>query len=80
MSTAYVKMDELISFDQRLLLLLNGSESAFWDNSFLMITCTGTWIPLLLLLLYILLKNRPWREALFAIIGIALVVLIADRF
>lgn len=73
-------MDELITFDQRLLLLLNGSESTFIDNCFLMITCTGTWIPLLLLLLYIMLKNRPWREALFAIIGIALVVLIADRF
>ena len=35
---------------------------------------------MLLVLLYILLKNRPWREVLFAVISIALVVLIADRF
>lgn len=73
-------MDQLITLDQRLLLLLNGSDSAFWDSIFLIITRTSTWIPMLLVLLYILLKNRPWREALFAVIGIALVVLIADRF
>jgi len=73
-------MDQLISFDQRLLLLLNGSDSTFLDNCFLMVTRTGTWIPMMLVLLYILLKNRPWREVLFAVIGIALVVLIADRF
>lgn len=73
-------MDELITFDQRLLLLLNGSDSTFLDNCFLMITRTSTWIPMMLVLLYILLKNRPWREALFAVISLALVVLIADRF
>ena len=73
-------MDQLIEFDQRLLLLLNGSDSIFLDNCFLMITRTSTWIPMMLVLLYILLKNRPWREALFAVIGLALVVLIADRF
>ena len=73
-------MDELIRFDQQLLLTLNGSESEFLDHFFTFVTRTGTWIPMLLVLLYVLLKNRPWREVLFFVIGMALVVLVADRF
>ena len=73
-------MEEVISFDQRLLLALNGSESTYLDNIFLMVTKTGTWIPLLLVLLFILLKNRPWREVLLFVVCMALVILIADRF
>ena len=73
-------MDELIRFDQQLLLTLNGSESTYLDNIFLMVTKTGTWIPLLLVLLFILLKNRPWREVLLFVVSLALVILIADRF
>ena len=73
-------MDEVISFDQQLLLTLNGSESTYLDNIFLMVTKTGTWIPLLLVLLYILFKNRPWREVLLVVMCLAVVILIADRF
>lgn len=73
-------MEEVISFDQQLLLTLNGSESTYLDNIFLMVTRTGTWIPLLLVLLYVLFKNRPWREVLLFIACLAVVILIADRF
>lgn len=73
-------MEEVISFDQRLLLALNGSESTYVDNIFMMVTKTGTWIPLLLVLLYILLKNRPWREVLLVVAAMALLILITDRF
>lgn len=60
--------------------MLNGSESTYLDNIFLMVTKTGTWIPLLLVLLYILFKNRPWREVLLVVMCLAVVILIADRF
>ena len=73
-------MEEVISFDQRLLLALNGSESTYVDNIFMMVTKTGTWVPLLLVLLYILLKNRPWREVLLVVAAMALLILITDRF
>ena len=73
-------MEEVISFDQRLLLALNGSERTYVDNIFLMVTKTGTWVPLLLVLLYILLKNRPWREVLLVVAAMALLILITDRF
>ncbi len=73
-------MDELIHIDQQLLLTLNGSDSVFLDHFFTMVTKTGPWIPMLLVLLYILLKNRPWREVLFFVVALALVILVADRF
>ncbi|MBR1755562.1 MAG: phosphatase PAP2 family protein [Bacteroidaceae bacterium] len=72
-------MDEVINFDQQLLLALNGSESTYLDNIFTMVTRTGTWIPLVLVLLYILLKNRPWREVVLFVLCLALVILVADR-
>ena len=73
-------MEEVISLDQRLLLALNGSESTYVDNIFMMVTKTGTWVPLLLVLLYILLKNRPWREVLLVVAAMALLILVTDRF
>lgn len=73
-------MEELIHIDQQLFLALNGSDSVWLDQCFLSITRTGTWIPLILVLLYILLKNRPWREVLLLVVCLALVIFLADRF
>ncbi len=73
-------MEELIHTDQQLFLALNGSDSVWLDHCFLTITRTGTWIPLILVLLYILLKNRPWREVLLVVASLALVIFLADRF
>ena len=73
-------MEEVITFDQRLLLALNGSESEYVDNIFLLVTKTSTWIPLLLVLLFILFKNRPWREVLLVVVCMAVLILITDRF
>ena len=46
----------------------------------LSITSTTTWIPLILVLLYVLFKNRHWREVLLFIACLALIILITDRF
>ena len=73
-------LEELIHTDQQLLLALNGSDCIWLDNVMTTITKTGTWVPLILVLLYILLKNRPWREVLCFVLCLALVIFIADRF
>ena len=70
----------LLYTDQHLLLALNGSDSTWLDNVMLTITSTTTWIPLILVLLYVLFKNRHWREVLLFIVCLALVILITDRF
>ena len=70
----------IVSIDQQLFLLLNGSESTFLDVVFTDITRTITWVPMLVLLLLGIARGRSWRQTLFFVVGAALVVLIADRF
>ena len=73
-------MDQLIEFDHQLLLALNGSDSVWLDQVMMYVTRTATWIPLILALLVVLLRLRPWREVLLAVVGLALVVLLCDQF
>lgn len=73
-------MDELIRFDQQLLLALNGSDSVWLDQVMLYVTRTSTWIPLFVALLLMLLRLRLWREVLMVVICLALVVLLCDQF
>ncbi|MBR1801596.1 MAG: phosphatase PAP2 family protein [Bacteroidaceae bacterium] len=73
-------LDQIIHTDQQLLLALNGSDSPWLDCVMLTITSTSTWLPLIFVLLYVLLRNRPWREVLLFVACLALVILITDRF
>ena len=76
--------------DQQLLLLLNGSQSTFLDNCFLLITRTSTWIPLFIILLIIVYhhyhacgfsrrSHSPFLLLLLFIIASALVIIICDQ-
>lgn len=71
---------QLIEFDQQLLLKLNGSDSVFLDHFMMAVTETVTWIPLFVALVYVLVKNTNWRDMLLIVIMIALCVTIADQF
>lgn len=73
-------MDELIRFDQQLLLALNGSDSVWLDQVMLYVTRTTTWIPLFVALLVVLLRLRLWREVLMVVVCLALVILLCDQF
>ena len=56
-------MEEIIQFDKQLLLLVNGSDSQFFDYLILTLTNAKTWIPLYLGLFYVVLKsNKNVRE------------------
>lgn len=72
-------IQQLISFDQQLLLKLNGSDSLFWDGFMWVVTDTKTWIPVSIALLYIIFKNNKWQQGLFILFMIALVILLADQ-
>lgn len=71
---------QLIHYDQQLLLKLNGSDSLFWDGFMMTVTRTGTWIPLALVLFYVLIKNNNMRNVLFIVLMIALSITLADQF
>ena len=50
-------LESLVHLDQQLLLLLNGSDSVYWDGFWVSITRVATWIFFYLFLLLVLLRS-----------------------
>ncbi|WP_288155471.1 phosphatase PAP2 family protein [Phocaeicola sartorii] len=73
-------LDEWIEIDQQLLLRLNGSASLFCDNLMGGITTTVAWIPVAVILFYVLVKNNSMREVWLIVLFLALSILLADQF
>ena len=74
-----IDIQQLIDFDKELLLTLNGSHSLFWDGVMWVVTSTATWIPAILMLLYVIFKNNKPTQALLIVGMIALTVTLADQ-
>lgn len=72
-------IQQLIGFDQELLLKINGSDSLFWDGFMWMATNKLTWIPIAIALLYVIFKNNKIKEAFLLIGLIILVITLADQ-
>ncbi len=73
-------IEQIIQWDQELLVALNGSSSLFLDGVMMTITKTGTWIPLFACLLYAIIRNNSWRGTLLVIVMTTLLVLLCDQF
>lgn len=73
-------IQQLIAVDKELLLNLNGSDSVFWDGFMWVATSTIIWVPAMIVLLYIIIKNNKPQESLLIIAMLALVILLADQF
>lgn len=69
----------LAELDKSLLLFLNGSDSLYVDGLMWTVTKTVTWIPFFLAFFFLLFRNNEYRRAFFAVVSIALVVLICDQ-
>ena len=65
--------------DERLTLMLNGSLSLFLDRLAVIATSTWTWMPIALVLLYVVLKNNSRRNVITVLIFVALCILFADQ-
>ena len=72
-------LEHLNEIDSQLFLMLNCSDSAYWDAVMWLVTKTVTWIPLLVIVVYVILKNTGWRQALLIIFSMAIAVLLADQ-
>ncbi|MBQ2808183.1 MAG: phosphatase PAP2 family protein [Bacteroidaceae bacterium] len=71
-------INTLIDFDKYLLLAMNGSDSLFWDGVVKVYTSMWIWIPLILMLVYVLVKNNNIKDFLVLLLFIAIVVTITD--
>ena len=74
-----MNIQPIIDLDQELLLKINGSDSLFWDGFMWIATNMLTWIPLAVVLLYLIFKNNKVKEALLIIGMLALVITLTDQ-
>jgi undecaprenyl-diphosphatase len=72
-------IQQLIQYDKSAFLALNGSDSTFWDGFMWVYTSTIVWVPLALVLLYVIIRNNKLKEALLIILLIAITITICDR-
>lgn len=72
-------LEQILELDQRLTLFLNGSDSLFWDGVARTATHTATWIPLAVVLLYVIIRNNDARNIGLILLSMGLCVLIADQ-
>lgn len=71
-------INALMDIDKYLLLALNGSDSIFWDGCMKIYTTISIWIPLILALLYVLIKNNSFKDFMLLFFAVVLVVGLTD--
>ena len=72
-------LQRLIDIDKQLMFALNGSNSLYMDGVMKIYTSTVVWIPVALVLLFIVLKNNTPRASLLVVLGVALTILASDQ-
>ena len=72
-------MDALQQFDAGIFSATNGWHAAYFDSFMWLVTKIATWIPMILMLLYLLYFKKGWRKTVAVVLAIALVILIADQ-
>lgn len=73
-------LDILIKKDQELLVFLNNLGSENWDAFWLYITKQFNWIPLFVLILFLVFKKFGVKKSLFVLVFIAILVAFSDQF
>lgn len=72
-------IDFLAQVDTKLLLLLNSLHHPFWDTFMWMFTGKTIWIPMYAVLLFLLFRNLPTRNAVLVLVAIVLTITFADQ-
>ena len=73
-------LDALLQKDQELFIYLNTLGTENWDSFWMAVTNKYTWIPLYLILLFLLFKYYGWKKALSLILVTAVLVAFTDQF
>lgn len=72
-------LEFITNIDTQLTLFLNGSDSEMLDAIAVTATKTSTWIPLGILLLYVLMRMKDWKNALLVILCVGIAITLADQ-
>jgi len=71
-------LEALNNIDQTLFLALNGLHSPFFDQFFYYATKPIVWLPLYLLIIYLVIRSFKWKT-ITVVIGIALMIMASDQ-
>ncbi len=69
----------LSDIDARLLLIVNGAHSPFFDSVMWCISGRWVWIPFYAVLAYLLFRRMSWKRASICLVTIGLIILAADQ-
>ena len=72
-------LQQLLQWDERITLWLNDSNSLFFDEFFMTVTSTVTWLPLILVLLYVVICNNNFFHVVMIVLFLGLCVFFADQ-
>ena len=73
-------IEQIIEKDKELLVFINALGNEQWDGFWLFVTNKFTWIPLYILITFLLFKHYGWKKALTLMLLVALLVTFADQF
>lgn len=73
-------LEKILSYERDAFFALNGSDSVFLDHFMWIYSGKAVWLPLAVFILVVLLYKRNWRESLFVLLAIVLVVTLCDQF
>lgn len=69
----------LSDIDVRLLLIVNGAHSPFFDSVMWCISGRWIWVPFYAVLAYLLFRRMSWKRASICLVTIGLIILAADQ-
>lgn len=69
----------LSDIDARLLLIVNGAHSHFFDAVMWCISGRWIWVPFYAVLAYLLFRRMSWKRASICLVTIGLIILAADQ-
>ncbi len=72
-------LDKVLSFDENLFIFLNGLGSDKYDGLWLIITKQTSWIPLFIILLYLIFKKLGTKQTLYLLIFVAVLLVFTDQ-
>lgn len=72
-------LQRLVDIDKQVMLALNGSDSLYMDGVMKVYTSTAVWIPVALVLLFVILKNNTARASILSILAVVLVIVACDQ-
>jgi undecaprenyl-diphosphatase len=73
-------LEKLLHYERGAFFLLNGSDSIYWDHFMWLFSSKQVWYPLVLFILIVLCFKKNWKEVVFVLLSIVLVITFCDQF